>query len=97
MPFAHRLSCVGTRIANRAFIGVSALRWICPILSDNATIEHVSAMFRESGLAPGLRAYGVKESLLDAMSDQAFADTCHRTNPVPMTRDDLHKLYQLAM
>lgn len=64
---------------------------------DNATIEHVSAMFREIGLAPGLRAYGVKESLLEAMSDQAFADTCHLTNPVPTTRDDLRQLYQLAM
>jgi alcohol dehydrogenase class IV len=68
-----------------------------PNPDDNATIEHVSAMFREIGLAPGLRAYGVKESLLDAMSDQAFADTCHRTNPVPTTRDDLRQLYQLAM
>ena len=29
--------------------------------------------------------------------DQAFADTCHQTNPVPVTRDDLRKLYQLAM
>jgi alcohol dehydrogenase class IV len=63
---------------------------------DAATIEHVSGMFREIGLAPGLRAYGVKESLLDAMSDQAFEDTCHQTNPVPVTRNDLRALYQLA-
>ncbi|HEX3987991.1 MAG TPA: iron-containing alcohol dehydrogenase [Verrucomicrobiae bacterium] len=68
-----------------------------PNPDDKSTIEHVSAMFREIGLAPGLRAYGVKESLLDPMSDQAFADTCHRTNPVPVTRDDLRQLYQLAM
>jgi alcohol dehydrogenase class IV len=68
-----------------------------PNPDDKSTIEHVSAMFREIGLAPGLRAYGVKESLLDAMSDQAFADTCHRTNPVPVTRDDMRQLYQLAM
>jgi hypothetical protein len=68
-----------------------------PNPDDKSTIEHVSAMFREIGLAPGLRAYGVKESLLDAMSDQAFADTCHQTNPVPITRDDLRQLYQLAM
>jgi 4-hydroxybutyrate dehydrogenase len=65
--------------------------------TDEATIQHVSGMLREIGLAPGLRAYGVKESLLDAMSDQAFADSCHLTNPVPVTREDLKRLYQAAM
>jgi len=64
---------------------------------DDATIEHVSNLFREIGLVPGLRAYGVKESLLDAMSDQAFEDTCHQTNPVPVTRSDLRSLYQQAL
>jgi 4-hydroxybutyrate dehydrogenase len=62
-----------------------------------ATIKHVRTLLCEIGLAPGLRAYGVKESLLDPMTDQAFADSCHQTNPVPVTRDDLHRLYQLAM
>ena len=64
---------------------------------DEATIEHVSNLFREIGLAPGLRAYGVKEAQLDAMSEQAFADSCHQTNPVPVTRDDLRALYQQAL
>lgn len=64
---------------------------------DATTIKHVSDLFCEIGLAPGLRAYGVKESLLEPMADQAFADTCHRTNPVPVTRDDLRRLYQEAM
>jgi alcohol dehydrogenase class IV len=64
---------------------------------DATTIKHVSALLREIGLAPGLRAYGVKESQLDPMADQAFEDSCHQTNPVPVTRDDLRQLYQLAM
>ncbi len=64
---------------------------------DAATIRHLSELFREIGLPPGLRSYGVKESLLDAMSDQAFEDTCHQTNPVPVTRNDLRQLYQLAL
>jgi len=64
---------------------------------DAATIDHVSGLLREIGLAPGLRAYGVKESQLDAMSDQAYEDTCHQTNPVPVTRDDLRSLYQQAL
>jgi alcohol dehydrogenase class IV len=64
---------------------------------DDTTIKHVGNLFNAIGLAPGLRAYGVKESLLDAMADQAFEDSCHRTNPVPVTRDDLRHLYQLAL
>jgi 4-hydroxybutyrate dehydrogenase len=63
---------------------------------DASTIDYVSGLFREIGLAPGLRAYGVEESQLDAMSEQAFEDTCHQTNPVKVTRDDLRALYQLA-
>jgi len=64
---------------------------------DAETIEHVSALFREIGLAPGLRAYGVKESQLDDMTAQAFEDSCHQTNPVPVTREDLRSLYQQAL
>ena len=64
---------------------------------DDATIGHISGLLREIGLPPGLRAYGVNEAQLDAMSDQAFEDTCHQTNPVPVTRDDLRSLYQLAL
>jgi alcohol dehydrogenase class IV len=64
---------------------------------DAATVDHITSLLREIGLAPGLRAYGVKESQLDAMSDQAFEDTCHQTNPVPVTRNDLRSLYQLAL
>ena len=65
--------------------------------TDEATIEHLSALLRKIGLTPGLRAYGVQESQLDAMSEQAFEDTCHQTNPVPVTRSDLRALYQLAL
>jgi alcohol dehydrogenase class IV len=65
--------------------------------TDAATVEHVGALLRDIGLAPGLRAYGVKESQLDAMANQAFEDSCHKTNPVPVTRNDLRALYQEAM
>jgi len=64
---------------------------------DASTIGHLSDLLCGIGLAPGLRAYGVKESQLDAMSEQAFADSCHLTNPVRVTRDDLRRLYQAAM
>jgi len=65
--------------------------------TDGATIAAVRALFQRIGLAPGLRAHRVDESKLDALADQAFEDGCHRTNPVPVTRDDLRWLYQTAL
>ena len=65
--------------------------------TDAETIMTVSALFAEIGLTPGLRAHGVDEAKLDALTDQAFADSCHATNPVPVTRADLRSLYQRAL
>ena len=64
---------------------------------DAATIQFVGDLFREIGLVPGLRSYGVNETHLAALADQAWADSCHQTNPVPVTRADLHALYSQAL
>ncbi len=64
---------------------------------DTATIQFIRALLAEIGLPPGLRAHGVNESHLDALTTQAFEDRCHLTNPVPVTREDLRKLYQRAL
>ena len=57
----------------------------------------VKRMFAEIGLTPGLAAAGVRADQLDALADQAFADGCHATNPVPVTREDLRRLYEQSM
>ena len=44
-----------------------------------------------------LRDGQVLIGFLQPLTDQAFADACHKTNPVPVTRDDLFRLYQEAM
>ena len=64
---------------------------------DAATIQYIRALLEEIGLPPGLRAHGVNESHLDALSAQAWEDSCHLTNPVAVTRDDLRQLYQQAL
>jgi len=65
---------------------------------DNAaTIRRVRTLLSDIGLAPGLAAHGVKPTHLDALTEQAFEDACHQTNPVPVTKADLRKLYELAM
>jgi alcohol dehydrogenase class IV len=39
---------------------------------------------------------GVSRDLLEALSDQAFADGCHGSNPRTCTRDDLRALFVAA-
>jgi alcohol dehydrogenase class IV len=68
-----------------------------PGSSDAQAIDAVRSLLRQVGLPGGLRAHGVQESQFDALADQAFADPCHQTNPVPVTKQDLRRLYQLAM
>ena len=65
--------------------------------SDTQVIAAVRQLLTDVGLGGGLAAYGVKPTQFDALADQAFADPCHKTNPVPVTRADLRRLYELAM
>ena len=61
--------------------------------ADRRTIEFLERFIADVGLTQRLRDLGVKESQLDALADQAILDGCHRTNPVPVTRDGLRALY----
>jgi len=65
--------------------------------ADQKTIEFVKKFLTQIGITGGLRAHGMQEAQLDALSAQAFTDTCHLTNPVPVNRDDLKALYQAAV
>jgi len=64
--------------------------------SDSATIAFVRSFLEGIGLRPGLRHYGVKPEQFAALSEQALADSCHQTNPVPVTKKDLRRLYEAA-
>lgn len=75
--------------------GLDVLR-ATPAEADQRTIEFVERFIAELGLGQGLRAFGVKEDQFEALADQAFADGCHQTNPVPVTRADLLALYRAA-
>ncbi len=68
-----------------------------PAPDDAAVIGAVCSLLAEIGLGGGLGAHGVNESHLDALVTQAFEDSCHLTNPVPVTVDDLRGLYLRAL
>jgi alcohol dehydrogenase class IV len=66
-------------------------------VADFRTIEFVKKFIADLGIKHSLHQYGAKESQLDALADQAFEDSCHLTNPIPVNRDDLKQLYRLAL
>src|SRR6266702_1060292 len=65
--------------------------------ADAVTIDFIQRFIAALGLDQGLRAYGVDESHIDALAEQAYQDTCHQTNPVPVTQKDLKALYVAAL
>jgi alcohol dehydrogenase class IV len=64
---------------------------------DTFFIKEMRRLLINIGLSGGLRGAGVRDDQLDALADAAFADGCHKTNPVPVTRDDLLNLYRESM
>ena len=66
-------------------------------VADFRTIEFVKKFITDLGIKHALHQYGVKEVQLDALADQAFDDSCHLTNPVPVNREDLKGLYRAAL
>src|SRR5262245_55274251 len=65
--------------------------------ANAVTIDFVQRLIATLGLDQGLRAYGVDEAHIDALAEQAYQDTCHQTNPVPVTKKDLKALYLSAL
>jgi alcohol dehydrogenase class IV len=61
--------------------------------ADQKTIGFTADFLAKLGLADRLRNHGVTEAHLPKLVEQAFDDPCHKTNAVPVTREDLHKLY----
>lgn len=62
-------------------------------LAPNA-VEKVEGMIDRLGIKRGLRNHGVPQESLKGLAESAFADSCHKTNVRPCTREDLLKLYE---
>lgn len=64
---------------------------------DASVVAAVRQLLLDVSLGFGLKAAGVRPDQLDALTEQAFEDSCHATNPVPVTKEDLRKMYEQAM
>ena len=69
------------------------------ILSPQASTlaEGLRAIRARIGLPAGLRAEGVTESDIPKLAEKAIEDACHRSNPKPVTKNDLAKLYEASL
>lgn len=65
--------------------------------ADELTVHFVDDFIRRCGMHTSLEEVGVKEEHIEALSDQAWLDPCHQTNPVPVSREDLKKLFLKAL
>jgi 4-hydroxybutyrate dehydrogenase len=59
--------------------------------------EALRALRKRVGLPKGLRAEGVREEDIAMLSEKAFEDACHRSNPRPASREDLATLYRASL
>lgn len=68
--------------------------------TGKASAESAIAWFddvcRDIGIPRKLPEAGVKESLFAELVDQAVHDTCHLSNPKPVTKRDIESLYRAA-
>ena len=59
--------------------------------------DALRALRRRVGLPEGLASEGVGEADIPKLSAKAMEDACHRSNPRPVTRDDLAGLYRASL
>jgi alcohol dehydrogenase class IV len=69
------------------------------LVDPNATsLSNALRALRERlGLPSGLGAEGVKKEDIGKLADKAMEDACHRSNPRPVKREDVVKLYELSL
>lgn len=57
----------------------------------------VRTLREKVGLPTGLGAEGITKADIPKLADKALEDACHRSNPRPVQREDLAKLYELSL
>ena len=68
-----------------------------PEQTGEAVVDHLFELNKQAGLPVKLGGIGVKKDHIETLSDLAFADFCHPSNPKPVTRADFKTLYTAAL
>lgn len=59
--------------------------------------EAIAELCRRVGLAQTLAEAGLREEDIPALADEAFADGCHRQNPIALERDDIAAAFRSCL
>ena len=65
--------------------------------SGESLANETRTWFQELGIQFGLQHHDIPSEDLDNLADEAFADTCHTTNLIAVTRGDLASIYKQAL
>jgi 4-hydroxybutyrate dehydrogenase len=65
--------------------------------ADKGTITFLADFLSRLGLTGKLHEHGARADQIEALVEQAVDDPCHKTNVVPVSRDDFRKLYEELM
>lgn len=65
--------------------------------TGEALVQHLFDLNKQVNLPIRLGAIGVKQEHIETLSDLAFADFCHPSNPKPVSRADFKTLYTAAL
>jgi len=65
--------------------------------TGEAVVRHLFEMNKQVNMPVKLSAIGVKPEHIETLSDLAFADFCHPSNPKPVSRADFKTLYTAAL
>lgn len=61
--------------------------------ADQRTIAFIAQFLDSLGLSGKLRERGVDPARIETLVTQAFEDPCHKTNAVPVSKEDIRQLY----
>lgn len=65
--------------------------------AGNSLADETRSWIEELGIKFGLNHHGTRVDDIPALADEAFLDTCHATNLIPVTRADLAAVYEKAL
>jgi alcohol dehydrogenase class IV len=65
-------------------------------LAKGSLSQSARAFFTDLGIPFGLRNHKVPQADLEALASDAFEDTCHASNCIPVNREDMLAVYKAA-
>ena len=64
--------------------------------AGDSLADETRSWIEELGIKSGLKHHDIPVDDIPALADEAFLDTCHATNLIPVRRDDLAAVYEKA-